>query len=256
MNTKIKVFTLIELLVVIAIIAILASMLLPSLNMAKSKAKSIACANNLKQIAGASINYAGDNNDNFSPSGDVTVSRYKNWGDFVSPYLGQEDNNQPGYLRNRHMNNTVVCCPEKIYLTEAADPGLGSKPELNAGANTYAITDYGINDHLTAIISNLWPIPESCRAWKINRVKLASSTFFFAEIRYGYCGRIPYYERTARVCDGYYYLHFRHQSTKQMNLTFVDGHVESRTEPKETNVPLENVATNGKYAGYTTIMWK
>jgi len=60
-----KKFTLIELLVVVAIIGILASMLMPSLGRARSKAKSAVCINNLKNIGTGLIMYLDSNNDAF-----------------------------------------------------------------------------------------------------------------------------------------------------------------------------------------------
>jgi prepilin-type N-terminal cleavage/methylation domain-containing protein len=58
-------FTLIELLVVVGIIALLISILLPSMAKAREQAKSVKCLANLKEIGKAMVMYFGDNKDWF-----------------------------------------------------------------------------------------------------------------------------------------------------------------------------------------------
>jgi prepilin-type processing-associated H-X9-DG protein len=66
-------FTLIELLVVIAIMMILAALLLPALAGAKSRAWSIACLNNVKQLEVCWHLYALDHNDIVPPNNSIYV---------------------------------------------------------------------------------------------------------------------------------------------------------------------------------------
>ena len=58
-----KAFTLIELLVVIAIIALLLSIIIPSLNLAKQKTKNIMCQNNLRQYGLCAEMYLEENDE-------------------------------------------------------------------------------------------------------------------------------------------------------------------------------------------------
>lgn len=71
-----RAFTLIELLVVIAIIAILATILLPSLNLARELAKQAVCKSNLKNTGVALHLYATDNNDIFPSYSNDQSSTY------------------------------------------------------------------------------------------------------------------------------------------------------------------------------------
>ena len=69
-----KKFTLIELLVVIAIIAILAAMLMPSLQSAKENAMRSTCINNQKQLGHVFQNYISDFNDYCMPTTEGVLS--------------------------------------------------------------------------------------------------------------------------------------------------------------------------------------
>ena len=72
-------FTLIELLVVIAVIALLAALMLPSLNRAKESGRSAYCKNNLHQITLGILMYADESNDYFPWAGNGDGNRDPDW---------------------------------------------------------------------------------------------------------------------------------------------------------------------------------
>lgn len=87
-NCKRKGFTLIELLVVIAIIALLVSILIPSLQRVRRHTMNVVCQSQLKQWGYFFSMYTRDNKGTF-PSAFETLG-YENWINALRPYYSQE----------------------------------------------------------------------------------------------------------------------------------------------------------------------
>jgi len=113
-------FTLIELLIVIAIIAILASMLLPVLSKAKTKAQATYCMNNERQLTLAWLMYPDDNNNQL----------VQNVGDAQPAVLS---NGTPGYTTNgTWCYGNVAAVPDETNATLLTSSLLGSYTKSTA----------------------------------------------------------------------------------------------------------------------------
>jgi prepilin-type N-terminal cleavage/methylation domain-containing protein/prepilin-type processing-associated H-X9-DG protein len=109
-----RAFTLIELLVVIAIIAILASLLLPAVSKAKSKAHGVTCVNNLRQWVYGMELYTLEHDDYLPPEGTgTTLNQQTGWYVALPKEMGLSDYFQMPWRTNANVSvgKSIWICP-------------------------------------------------------------------------------------------------------------------------------------------------
>lgn len=197
-------FTLIELLVVISIIALLLSILMPSLSKVRGQAEMLQCKTKEKQLLLAMFMYADDNADRFPLVSNWTGYLIANPGETLKSYLSGVDHKSPLWK-----------CP--------SDKGLGYWVKYWETPTEY-IRSYSINTNLTVWLSPKVPSPPKRMA-----VRSAGTTVLLSE---NWSGWASWHSNGFSSGCTYDYSQqwgknaILHSRSSKSNYAFVDGHIE------------------------------
>lgn len=218
---KRQIFTLIELLVVIAIIAILAAMLLPTLNKAREKSKNIQCINNQKQYGQFIALYIQDNDDYIPTAYQLLAGQQLFFPRFIGQYGGWINPNAS--YGNPDFNNTtwkwthidrakILYCP----FWQRTEPGTGV---LTPNHRTTHVPNYQVTGTSDLGAGNKW---HKITEFRRSIILIAESNGHY-QIDGG-----DIHNRKSH-----------HNNVYRNNLLYTDFHVSSIPDVRKLNGPLE-----------------
>ncbi len=214
-------FTLVELLVVIGIIALLVSVMLPTLGAARRSAEAVTCSSNLRQLATVMFHYAGDHKGRMPPGAarfwDASLPNDSN----LRRWHGEREDDDAAFVSERGPifdyleTGEVNRCPSFDHEAVEYESGQAAAFESGTGGYGYNATYVGrdVPSKLTSMLGA-----------RLSQFRSSSETVLLADTAFLRPGRLIEYgfvEPPAAGVDPS--THFRHDG--RANVAWLDGHV-------------------------------